>query len=434
MAPETYKPALQSVGDYDLIEKIADGGMGTVFKGRHRVSGQIVAVKLLANHLSNNQTYIQRFEKEYLAARDLNHPNIVAALEQGICSGRPYLVMEYVDGESLGDRLERDGQMPEGEAIQIIVAAARGLQRAHQQGLIHRDVKPDNIMLTADGGVKLADFGLVKELEGDLNLTRTCRGLGTPHFMAPEQFRNAKQANARCDIYSLGATLYMMVTGKMPFAACAPLDAWMKKVNNDLVPARNIIPDLSERVNGAIHRAMDPEPNDRPSSCQEFIDDLTSATPRKFPIKIKEVAGNDLWYLQYRDEEGKLHMVKGKMSGIRRSLKEGRLGDAVNVVVCRTKTGAFGPLRSYPEFRDLAGGDSSTASHRRDTPPSPLNLPSTATDSGMGSDDPISVRETQMPLIPLETSRSQTLEWVKLAILVGLAVGTGVVAALMFPR
>jgi serine/threonine protein kinase len=435
MAPETYNTAVQSVGDYDLLDKIADGGMGTVFKGKHRQSGQVVAIKLLASHLAKNPTYLQRFEKEYLAVRDLNHPNIVAALAQGVCSGRPYLVMEFVDGESLGDRLEREGRLSESEAIRIIVQAARGLQRAHHQGLVHRDIKPDNIMLAADGTVKLADFGLVKELEADLNLTRTSRGLGTPHFMAPEQFRNAKYADARCDIYSLGATLYMMVTGKMPFAACAPLDAWMKKVNNDLVPARTIVPDLSEQVNGAIHRAMDPEPADRPASCQEFIDDLTTTTPRKFPVKIKEAPGNELWYLQYRDEQGKLHMVKGKMSGIRRSLKEGRLGDASNVVVCRTKTGSFGPLKRYPEFRDLIAHARPTSSSRRDTPPSPLNLPSTATDSAMdGSDDPISLRDTQLPLIPLPTTRSHTLEWVKLSALVAVAVGAGVLAALLFPK
>ena len=142
--------------------------------------------------------------------------------------------MEFVEGESLGQKLERDGRMPEAEAIRIIAQVAQGLHRAHKQGLVHRDVKPDNILVTPDGMAKLADLGLVKETETDLNLTKTGRGLGTPHFMAPEQFRNAKNADIRCDIYSLGATLYMMVTGELPFRSNGPLDAWMKKIQNDL--------------------------------------------------------------------------------------------------------------------------------------------------------------------------------------------------------
>jgi serine/threonine protein kinase len=334
MAPETSQPALERVGNYDLVEKIAEGGMGTVYKGRHRTTGELVAIKLLAAHMTTNSTYLQRFQKEYTTAKALDHPNIVRALEQSFEGGRPYLVMEYVDGESLGQRLERAGRLPEEEAIRIIIEAAQGLERAHKQGLIHRDIKPDNIMLTRKGEVKLADLGLVKELDGDMNLTRTGRGLGTPHFMAPEQFRNAKHADVRCDVYSLGATLYMMVTGQMPFAALAPLEAWMKKVNNDLTPPRKLVPGLSERTNWAIRRSMDPNPEKRPNSCSEFVDDLTGSKP--IPAQTEEAVKEPWWYLQYTDEEGKPHLVKGRMSGIRRSVKEGRLGDVDKVLFCRT--------------------------------------------------------------------------------------------------
>src|SRR5947209_12345455 len=147
--------------------------------------------------------------------------------------------MEFVEGESLGQRLEREGRMAEAEAIRLIAQVAQGLHRAHKQNLVHRDVKPDNILVRPDGVAKLADLGLVKETDADLNLTRTGRGLGTPHFMAPEQFRDAKNADPRCDVYSLGATLYMMVTGELPFRSVnGPLDAWMKKVQTDLEAAR----------------------------------------------------------------------------------------------------------------------------------------------------------------------------------------------------
>jgi serine/threonine protein kinase len=429
MAPETSEPALNRVGNYDLVEKIAEGGMGTVYKGRDRTSGEYVAIKLLASHMTSNPTYLQRFQKEYTTARALEHPNIVRAIEQSFDGGRPYLVMEFVDGESLGQRLERAGRLPEEEAIRIIVQTAQGLERAHRQGLIHRDVKPDNIMLTRTGEVKLADLGLVKEMESDLNLTRTGRGLGTPHFMAPEQFRNAKHADVRCDVYSLGATLYMMVTGQMPFAALAPLDAWMKKVNNELPPARKLVPSISERTNWAIRRAMDANPDKRPHSCNEFVEDLTGSKP--IPVQTEEAVKEPWWYLQYTDEEGRPHLVKGRMSGIRRSVKEGRLGDVDKVLICRTKTGAYGPLRSHPEFRDLVGS-------RREAANTPNNLPSSATDAGSGSSRELipsrDSRALHMPHIPLDTTPSPTREWVSMVLFLLAAVAIGVVTALMLPK
>jgi serine/threonine protein kinase len=354
MAQETPRPILQSVGNYDLIEKVAEGGMGTVYRGRHRETGQIVAVKVVAPHLVGNQVLLKRFEQEYNAARQLDHPNIVRALEFDNTSSTPYMVMEFVEGESLGQKLERDGKLPEAEAKRLIIQVAQGLYKAHRARLIHRDVKPDNILITRDGQAKLADLGLVKEVEADLNLTRTGRGLGTPNFMAPEQFRNAKNADQRCDIYSLGATLYMMVTGEVPFKSQGPLDSYMKKIENDLPAPRDIVPELSERMDWAIQRAMSADPETRPASCREFVEDLTGRSTRKVSVQEKADSGlQEIWYLVYEDDEGITHTVKGTIPRIRRSLKEGLLGDASNVRACRTKDGDFEPLRSFPEFRDL---------------------------------------------------------------------------------
>src|SRR5205823_14374559 len=193
---------------------------------------------------------------------------------------------------------------------------AQGLHRAHKHNLVHRDVKPDNILVTADGVAKLADLGLVKETETDLNLTKTGRGLGTPHFMAPEQFRNAKNADVKCDIYSMGATLYQMVTGELPFKSLGPLDAWMKKINNELLPPRQVVPALSERIDWAILRAMSADPEKRPDSCREFVEDLTGHSTRKIEITANDDgAAQELWYLQYKDETGETHLVKGNMAG-----------------------------------------------------------------------------------------------------------------------
>ncbi len=353
MALETSKPGVQAVGKYDLVEKIAEGGMGTVYKARERENGQIVAMKIMPANMASNAVLLKRFQQEYNAARALDHPNIVHAMEFGFHNGSPFLVMEFVDGESLGQRLERMKKLPENEAIRIIGQVAQGLHKAHKFGLVHRDIKPDNILLTNDGQVKVADLGLVKEMETDQNLTRSGCGLGTPHFMAPEQFRYAKKADPRCDIYSMAATLYMMVTGELPFKSCGPLDAYMKKVNNEIKPPRQLVPALSERLDWAVRRSMSPDPNLRASTCREFVEDITGHSTRPIPIPGEAEGTADLWYLAYKDEEGATHTVKGTQSAIRNSFKEGLLGDASNIRASRAKGGPFDLLRSFPEFRDL---------------------------------------------------------------------------------
>src|SRR5262245_53253344 len=366
-------PPTQAVGNYDLLEKIAEGGMGAIYRGRHRETGQVVAVKIMPAHMASNPVLLKRFEQEFRAASRLDHPNIVRALDYGDNGSTPYLVMELVEGESLGRKLEREGRMSETDAIRIIAQVAQGLHRAHKQNLIHRDVKPDNILVMPDGIAKLADLGLVKETETDLNLTRTGRGLGTPHFMAPEQFRKAKYADARCDIYSLGATLYMMVTNELPFRSNGPLDAWMKKIQNELTPPRQLVPMLSERVDWAIRRAMSAGPESRPASCREFVEDLVGhSTKRVSAAEVAAAVGADLWYLVYKDDEGETHTVKGSTSAIRRSLRDGLMGEAGNVRASRTKAGPFELVRSYPEFRDLLIEPAAVGVPPALSPPPPL--------------------------------------------------------------
>ena len=228
----------QQIGDYDVIAKIAEGGMGAVFKARSRLTGEIVAIKVLPPATAKNPVLIKRFEQEYKAAAAMEHPHVVRAIDFCGTGPSPFLVMEYVDGESLGARIEREGAMLEDQAIRIIAQVCQGLHKAHKQKLIHRDVKPDNILLTADGTAKLTDLGLVKDADNELNLTKTGRGLGTPNYMAPEQFRDAKNADVRCDVYSLGATLYTLVTGEVPFGKVGPLDCWLRKQRNELTSPR----------------------------------------------------------------------------------------------------------------------------------------------------------------------------------------------------
>jgi serine/threonine protein kinase len=438
----TLNPVLQTVGNYELLEKIAEGGMGAIYKGRHRTTGQIVALKVMPPGMANNKVLLKRFEQEFRAASRLDHPNIVRALDYGDTGVSPYLVMEFVDGESLGAKLDREGRMSEQDAIRLIVQVAQGLHRAHKQGLIHRDVKPDNILVTNDGQAKLADLGLVKEVETDLNLTRTGRGLGTPHFMAPEQFRNAKNANIQCDIYSLGATLYMMVTNELPFRSNGPLDAWMKKIQNELTPPRQLVPTLTERIDWAIRRAMSAGPESRPASCREFVEDLVGhSTKRVSTAEVAAAVAADLWYLVYKDEDGETHTVKGSTSAIRRSLRDGLMGEASNVRASRTKTGPFEAVRSYPEFRDLviepaavgvpAVGSSPAApqqdaSGARPQPPRSGNIPGVSdvpTEAYVPSEQPPHIALDEYP----DTS-PQSLEWVKWIFFLVLALGSAAAA------
>ncbi len=270
-----------TVDAYELLEKIAEGGMGTVYRGRRKGTGEAVAVKLLPPEKGGGSLRLKRFEQEFRAALRLDHPNIVRVLDFGCVDDMHYLVMELVDGPSLGDKIEQDGRLGEAEAVDVAIQAATGLHYAHQSGLIHRDVKPDNILLARGGLAKLADLGLVKMLDRDIDLTQPGSGLGTPNFMAPEQFNDAKHADPRCDVYSLGATLYMAVTGNLPFQASTPLGVLKKKTRAELPPPRSVVPALSERTERVILRAMNLEPRMRPGSCQEFIGELTGrSAPR----------------------------------------------------------------------------------------------------------------------------------------------------------
>ena len=358
---------VKTVGNYELLHLIAEGGMGAVWRARSLHDSSVVAIKIIPAETARNPLLLKRFEQEFKAASLINHPNVVKALDFG-GGVTPFLVMEFVDGESLGQRVERLGPIVETEAVRLIGQVCEGLHRAHKQGLIHRDVKPDNVLVTWEGVAKLTDLGLVKGLEVEMNLTRTGRGLGTPHYMAPEQFRNAKNADVRCDVYSLGATLYTLVTGAIPFDKLTPLDCWLRKSKGELPTPRQLNPDLSERLDWAVRRAMGADAATRPASCREFMEDLlggnwrgsggsggsflqTGANVTTTPIP--PPPADDLWYLVYRDSAGQPRTVKGTTDSVRKNLTAKTLGDPKHIHVSRAKTGPFGPLRGAPEFRDL---------------------------------------------------------------------------------
>ncbi len=286
--------AQTTIGGYPLLEKLGEGGMGAVYKATNPMNGKFVAVKVVRQAIAADEVLRMRFAQECQVARKLNHPHIVEVLDFGLDGSRPYLVMEYVDGESLGDWLARDGQLPEEEAVRVISQVGQALHWAHQRRIVHRDVKPDNILLDIMRTAKLTDMGLVKNLEGDYNLTRTSSSLGTPNFMAPEQFEDAKRADARSDLYALGATLYMTVTGHLPFSgrsAKAVATVYKKKLTCDIAPPRQIVPALSSRLEDQIMRSLDPDREKRHESVEVFIRSLVGPVETPSAIQKKLCGG-----------------------------------------------------------------------------------------------------------------------------------------------
>jgi eukaryotic-like serine/threonine-protein kinase len=442
VATEEEALTIHAIGNYDIVSKIAEGGMGAVYRAKSRFNGDMVAIKVVPAQTAKNKTLLKRFEREFNAAHGIDHVNVVKAIE--FCSNvpTPFLVMELVDGDSVGQRIDKAGKFTEEEAKRIIVQVCQGLHRAHKHNLIHRDIKPDNILLAPDGTAKITDLGLVKGLgEEEMNLTRTGRGLGTPHFMAPEQFRDAKNADVRCDVYSVGATMYMMVTGEMPFDGSGPLDCWMKKIRNEFPPPREIVPELSERTNSTILRAMSATPDRRHNNCRDFVEDLLGRSTR--PADAAQTPENtELWYLVYKDEIGQSHTVKGTTDGIRKALQEHLLGDAHNIVAAKTKQGPFQPMEKLPEFRDLllTGGTMSpntTAQYPYRSEPFPtpdLKSPTTPLPAAGGTtlDYMPAYDGPELPHIQLDRSTSPQTEWILWALACALACITGVALYLRF--
>jgi serine/threonine protein kinase len=261
----------RTIGKYEIVARLAKGNMSVVYKGNDPTTKKPVAIKVASPTLARNEILLKRFEQEFRSTSNLRHPNIVRGLDFGWEGPVPFIVMEFVDGEDLWTRIERTGRLSEAEAVGYVIQAADGLHAAHKNGIIHRDLKPDNILLTMDGQAKVTDLGLSKDLESDLELTCDNHGLGTPNFIAPEQFGDAKHSGVRCDIYSLGATLYMAVTGQLPFAGANITSILKMKLADELIAPRKLIPSLGEPIDWAVRRALLADPGRRFASCPEFI-------------------------------------------------------------------------------------------------------------------------------------------------------------------
>lgn len=291
--PRPDEPELHGrLGGYEIVQRLGQGGMGSVYLARQLSLDRTVAIKTLAPHLVQDPGFVARFTREAYAAAQLNHHNVVQIHDIGDERGTYYFSMEFVEGQNLGHLVESEGAVEPTTAVGYILQAARGLKFAHDHGMIHRDVKPENLMLNQQGIVKVADLGLVKRRgdkditsaqiaaqqppQGEQHHTQVNTAMGTPAYIAPEQAIDATKVDQRADIYSLGCTLYDLVCGRPPFSGRTAEEVITKHISEPVTPPDRIVKNLSPALSGIITKMVAKKPEDRYQTMAELIKELES--------------------------------------------------------------------------------------------------------------------------------------------------------------
>src|SRR5436190_9769238 len=282
-------------GRYELEEVLGHGGMAEVFLGTDRVLGRRIAVKVLSDRFARDSSFVARFRREAQSAAALNHPNVVSVFDTGSDDGTHFIVMEYVRGKTLSDVIREDAPLLPERAAEIAQGVAQALAFAHKGGIIHRDVKPGNIMLTPTGDVKVMDFGIARATASE-SLTQTATVLGTATYFSPEQAQG-EPVDARSDIYSLGIVLYEMLTGQPPFAGDSAVTIAYKHVREDPVPPSRLNPDVPPGLDAIVMRCLAKNPSNRYQTVEELLQDLerfragqpVRATPLMPPLSTEVV-------------------------------------------------------------------------------------------------------------------------------------------------
>ncbi len=276
------KPRGLNIGQYIILDRLGAGGMGTVFKGQHRDQNTIVAIKVLASSAVRSADSVERFQREAQTAARLNHPGIVRALEIGHGDGQHYYVMEYVEGTDLSAYIKKQGPLPLDQAVQVIAQAARALAHAHEHGVIHRDIKPGNLIYTKAGQIKILDMGLARlndpatlaTAQAAEGLTQTGQVMGTVDYMAPEQAVNTRLADARADIYSLGCTFYRLVTGKIPFDGESMVEKILAHREQPIPSLGSPTTPVPPAVDHVLRKMLAKKPGERYQTMTELANDL----------------------------------------------------------------------------------------------------------------------------------------------------------------
>jgi serine/threonine protein kinase len=267
------------LGKYKLLDRIGAGGMGTVFKAEHVNMGRVVALKLISAELMNQPDSVARFRREVHMAASLHHPNIVTAYDADQVGRHHFLVMEHVDGSSLSDWIKQHGRLPIDWACECIRQAALGLEYAHRKGVVHRDIKPNNLLVVAQDTagvpiVKILDMGLARSESEEYSieeLTNSNQVLGTPDYMSPEQAEDSRTADVRSDIFSLGCTLFKLITGQAPFGGKNAVEKLAARLRHDAPRASSLRPEIPPGLDALIARMLARDPAERFQACQEVV-------------------------------------------------------------------------------------------------------------------------------------------------------------------
>jgi serine/threonine-protein kinase len=270
-----------AAGRYRIEREVGHGGMAEVYLARDEELGRPVAVKLLPQHLADDADFRARFVREARLAGRLSHPNVVRVYDAGETDGRPFIVMEYVSGSSLAAA----GRLPAGRAIELGVQACAGLQHAHDAGIVHRDVKPANLLVSDGGVLKIADFGIARVAESTRH-TQAGTLLGTAAYLAPEQIAG-EDATPASDIYSVGAVLYELLTGRPPYEFSSLAELAAQQADGSITPVRDLEPTVPRDVEAAVMHALARDPGFRPASAAELAQELagTAAEPATVPLR-----------------------------------------------------------------------------------------------------------------------------------------------------
>lgn len=388
------------LGDFELRKKLGQGGMGVVYLGRQVSLDRPCAIKVLSKELAEKPGFVERFRREARAMAKINHPHVVGCYAVGEENGLHFVAMELIDGRSMESWLDEIGRLSVPDALLVTIVCGEALHYAHELNMIHRDVKPDNILVTNQGVIKLSDMGLAKAIdEEDMSLTQSGTGMGTPHYMAPEQARNAKHVDRRSDVYALGCTLYRFVTGHTPFNGDSLLELITNKDKGRFPPARRLNAEVPEKLDLMIGRAMAAQPAHRYASCAEFIADLEklgqagevlsfidpsvrspvrksrSAAPtapmgtgaayektrlaQPAPAKMPQRRGtarkpdsSDMWHVRHENSDGKIKTGRMSAMQVLQAIKTDKLN--AKTQASRSSKGPFRPLAQIAEFEDAA--------------------------------------------------------------------------------
>jgi serine/threonine-protein kinase len=259
-------------GRYELEELVGKGGMSSVYRAQDRLLERTVAIKLLHEHYSRDEDYVERFRREARAAAQLSHPNIVTVIDRGEDAGRQFIVFEYIDGQNLKQLVEKKGRLPVRTALELGIEIGHALAFAHESGLVHRDVKPQNVLL-GNGEVKVTDFGIARSADVQQGLTQTGTVLGTSDYIAPEQ-ASGQPVSALSDVYSLGVVVYELLAGEPPYSGENFVTVAMRHVNDPVPSVAAVRPDVPLRLDAALRRAMAKDPGERFRSMADFVSEL----------------------------------------------------------------------------------------------------------------------------------------------------------------